>query len=64
MLTLTTKFYEIMLSGFRRVAMTNCLFNSIFNSKFKGGTTPRIMNESEFPASMQFYMVFRYKLFP
>ena len=40
----TTKFHEILLSGFRGVALTNC-FSSIFHfgqiSKFKTGVTPR-----------------------
>ena len=40
----TTKFQEILLSGFRGVALTNC-FSSIFNfgqiSKFKKGVTPK-----------------------
>ena len=40
----TTKFHEILLSGFRGVALTNC-FSSIFHfgqiSKFKKGVIPR-----------------------
>ena len=41
---ITTKFHEILLSGFRGVVLTNC-FSSIFHfrqiSKFKKGVTPR-----------------------
>ena len=44
---ITTKFYKILLSGFRGVALTNC-FSSIFHfgqiSKFKKGVTPRKKN--------------------
>ena len=41
---ITTKIHEILLSGFREIALTNC-FSSIFYfgqiSKFKKGITPR-----------------------
>ena len=42
---ITTKFQEILLSGFRGVALTNCCFSSIFHFgqifKFKKSVTPR-----------------------
>ena len=56
---ITTKFYEILLSGFRGVALTNC-FSSIFYfgqiSKFKKGVTPSKEIESKFPVDMRIYI--------
>ena len=55
----TTKIQEILSSGFRGVALTNC-FSRIFHnygqiSKFKKGVTPRKKNESKFPLDMRIY---------
>ena len=55
---ITTKFHEILLSGFRGVALTNC-FSIIFHfgqiSKFKKGVTLRKKIESKFPVDMHIY---------
>ena len=49
-----TKFQEILLRGFRGVALTNCVeFGQI--SKFKKGVTPRNKMESKFPVDMHIY---------
>ena len=55
---ITTKFLEILLSGFREVALTN-FFTSIFHfrqiSKFKKSVTPRKKMESKFLVNMHIY---------
>ena len=55
---ITTKFQEILLSGFRGVALANC-FSSIFHFgqiyKFKKGVTPRKKVESKFSVNMHIY---------
>ena len=57
---ITIKFQEILMSGFSRVALTNC-FNSIFHfgqiSKFKKGITPWKKIESKFPVDMRIYIL-------
>ena len=59
---ITTKFQEIMLSGFRGVALTNCCFSSIFHFgqifKFKKSVTPRKKKESKFPVDECWYTLF------
>ena len=54
----TTKFQEILLRGFRGVALTNC-FSSIFHfgqiSEFKKGVILRKKIESKFPVDMHIY---------
>ena len=55
---ITTIFQEILLSGFRGVALTNC-FSSIFDfgqiSKFNKGVTARKKNESTCYVDMRIY---------
>ena len=55
---ITTKFQEILLSGFRGDALTNC-FRRIFHYgqifKFKKVVTPRKKIESKFPVDMRIY---------
>ena len=55
---ITTKFHKILVSGFRRVVLTNC-FSSIFHfgqiSKLKKGVTPGKKIESKFPVDMGIY---------
>ena len=57
---ITTKFYEILLSGFRGVALTNC-DSSIFHfgqiSKLKKGVTPRKKIESKLSVDMHIYIL-------
>ena len=61
MLYTPTKFHEVLSSGFRGVALTNC-FNRIFHfgqiSKFKKGVTPRKKMESKFPVDMRIYKLY------
>mgnify|MGYP003686337679 CR=1 FL=1 len=63
---ITTKFQEILLSGFREVALTNC-FCSIFHfgqiSKLKKGVTPK-KNESKFRwiCASTHYVLYNYKV--
>ena len=56
----TTKFHEILLSGCRGVALTNC-FCSISNfvdiSKFKRSVPPRNRHESEIPSNMHLHSI-------
>ena len=58
MFFITTKFQEILLNGFREVALTNC-FSSIFHfgqiSKLKKGVILRKKIESTFPVYMHIY---------
>ena len=55
---ITTKFHEILLSGFRVVVLTN-RFSSIFQygqiSKFEKDVTPRKKIESKFSVDMRLY---------
>ena len=55
---ITTKFQEILLSGFSGVVLTNC-FSSIFHFrqflKFKKGVTSRKKMESKLPVDMHIY---------
>ena len=55
---INTKFQEILLSGFRGVALTNC-FSSIFHfgqiSKFKKGKLQEKKMESKFPVDMHIF---------
>ena len=57
---ITTKFQEILLSGFRGVALTNC-FSSIFHfgqiSKFKKGVILRKKIESKIPVDIHIYIL-------
>ena len=57
----TTKFHELLLSGFRGVVLTNG-FSTIFYfgqiSKFKKGVTPRKEIESKFPVDMRIYILY------
>ena len=55
----TTKFHEIPLSGFRRVALTNCfMISNIFHfgkiSKFEKGKLRKKI-KSNFPVDMRIY---------
>ena len=58
MSVITTKFQEILLSGFRGVALTNC-FSSNFhfrqNTKFKKSVIQRKKMKSKFPVDMHIY---------
>ena len=60
---ITTKFHEILLSGFRGVALTNC-FSSIFHfgqiSKFKQAVIPREKNESKFTVDMHTFITTKF----
>ena len=57
---ITITFHEILFSGFRGVALTNCfsiIFHFVQISKFKKGVTPRQKMESKFPVDMRIYIL-------
>ena len=55
----TTKFQEILMSGFRGVVLTICFSSIYFGqiSKFKKGVISREKIDSKFPVDMHIYTV-------